>query len=175
MRTIGRLAIVRLDPLAARHLAALGSLFDDPDSLRFTRLPEPPPPDFVEALLARYQLGRRNRTSEAFAIATDASEFIGLMLAPRIDRAALTAELGYMVAPEARRQGAATEALHLMSDWAFADGLQRLELFINAANEASKRVAIRCGYVFEGVLRSKYVKPGIREDTELWSRLPTDT
>jgi RimJ/RimL family protein N-acetyltransferase len=35
-------------------------------------------------------------------------------------------------------------------------------------------VAARCGYVFEGVLRSHYFKAGLREDTELWSRLPAD-
>ena len=32
----------------------------------------------------------------------------------------------------------------------------------------------RCGYVREGLLRSVYTKPGIREDTQIWSRLPTD-
>jgi hypothetical protein len=28
--------------------------------------------------------------------------------------------------------------------------------------------------VQEGVLRSRYVKPGVWEDTEIWSRLATD-
>lgn len=50
----------------------------------------------------------------------------------------------------------------------------RLELLISVANEASKRVATRAGYVREGVLRSLYLKPGVREDTEIWSRLATD-
>jgi hypothetical protein len=27
----------------------------------------------------------------------------------------------------------------------------------------------------EGLMRSVYLKPGIREDTELWSRLPSDS
>jgi len=36
------------------------------------------------------------------------------------------------------------------------------------------RVAERCGYIREGVLRSSFVKPGRREDTEIWSRLATD-
>ena len=35
-------------------------------------------------------------------------------------------------------------------------------------------VAERAGYVKEGVLRSLYVKEGLREDHELWSCLSTD-
>jgi RimJ/RimL family protein N-acetyltransferase len=41
-------------------------------------------------------------------------------------------------------------------------------------NEASKRVARRCGYEFEGVLRGLFFKQDLREDTESWSRLVTD-
>jgi RimJ/RimL family protein N-acetyltransferase len=69
----------------------------------------------------------------------------------------------------------ATEALCLLTEWAFSElGMQRLELLISVDNEGSKRVAVRCGYVREGVLRSHYFKSGLREDTEIWSRLPSD-
>lgn len=47
----------------------------------------------------------------------------------------------------------------------------RLELAIDVENAPSKRVAERCGYEREGVLRSVHVKQGIRADVELWSRL----
>ena len=47
-------------------------------------------------------------------------------------------------------------------------------MLISVENDASKRVAERCGYRREGVLRSTYVKEGVRDDTEIWSRLPTD-
>jgi RimJ/RimL family protein N-acetyltransferase len=49
----------------------------------------------------------------------------------------------------------------------------RLELMIGVDNPGSKRVAVRCGYVREGVLRSLHFKQGLREDTEIWSRLAT--
>jgi RimJ/RimL family protein N-acetyltransferase len=52
--------------------------------------------------------------------------------------------------------------------------MERLELLISVENDASKRVAERCGYVREGVLRSLHVKQDVREDTEIWSRLATD-
>ena len=94
---------------------------------------------------------------------------------PAIDLEARTAELGYIVAEEARGRGVATEGLRLLTDWALSElGALRLELLISVENEASKRVAERCGYEREGVLRSTYVKPGVREDVEIWSRLGND-
>jgi RimJ/RimL family protein N-acetyltransferase len=69
----------------------------------------------------------------------------------------------------------ATQALRLLTEWGFAElGALRLELFISVDNEASKRVAERCGYVREGVLRSVHLKEDLRVDTEIWSRLPSD-
>ena len=105
----------------------------------------------------------------------ESGDFLGVALAPRIDREARTLELGYVVAPAARGRGIATEALRLLTAWSFDEiHALRVELFISAENEASKTVAARCGYVREGVLRSAHVKEGLREDTEIWSRLPGD-
>jgi hypothetical protein len=39
---------------------------------------------------------------------------------------------------------------------------------------ASERVAARCGYAREGVLRSIHFKPDKRIDAAIWSRLPSD-
>jgi RimJ/RimL family protein N-acetyltransferase len=168
-------AAVTLVPLDESHRAALEALVADPVTLRYTRIPEPPPPDFVDSWIARYAVGRAEGTSEAFAIVDGDDTFLGLALAPRIDRIAATAELGYVVAPEARGRGVASEALRLLTEWSFAThDLIRLELHISVENEASKAVARRAGYVREGVLRSVHVKAGLREDTELWSRLRDD-
>ena len=167
---------VRLSPFDSGHLGAFAAMFDDPDVRRFTRLPTAPPPDFAESWLRRYEDGRRDGTSEAFAIvAAEDGGFLGIGVAPRIDREAQTLELGYVVAPAARGRGVATETLRLLTAWSFAEvGALRVELFISIDNEASKTVARRCGYVREGVLRSAHVKEGLREDTEIWSRLPGD-
>ena len=167
---------IRLEPFGMQHLDALAPIVDDPDVQRFTRVPVPAPPDFPQTWLRAYEEARLGGSREAFAIVDGGDgQFLGLALAPRIDKGTLTAELGYVVAPAARGRGIATEALRLLTDWAFTTlGLRRLELLISPENEASRRVAASCGYVREGVLRSLYVKQGIREDTELWSRLPTD-
>lgn len=165
---------VALAPLTAAHRAGIEALVDDPAVLRFTRVPDPPPPGFVDTWLGLYEQGRRDGTREAFAIVDGGGAFLGLAVVPKIDRPAATAELGYVVAPAARGRGVATEALRLLTGWAFAElALERLELLISVENEASKRVAARCGYEREGVLRSLHVKEGVREDTEIWSRLRT--
>jgi len=166
---------VRLVQFAERHLPAFEGMLDDADIQRFTRLPVPAPPDFPRMWLSRYEQGRRDGTSEAFAVENDAGEFLGCVMAFGIEADAKTGELGYLVAPSARGRGVGTAALRLLTEWGFGErGLLRLELMISVDNEASKVVAERAGYVKEGVLRSVYVKQDLREDHELWSCLPTD-
>jgi RimJ/RimL family protein N-acetyltransferase len=167
---------VRLEPLSEAHLPGIEDLLADGDVLRFTRVPEPVPDDFATAWLAFYDEGRREGTREAFAVVdADDRRFLGLALAPRVNREEQTAELGYVVSASARGRGVATEALRLLTEWAFTElRAVRIELWIDVFNEASMRVAERCGYVREGVLRSVYFKQGRRHDFEIWSRLPTD-
>jgi RimJ/RimL family protein N-acetyltransferase len=166
---------VRLVPLAAEHLDDLAGLFDDPDVLRFTRLPVPPPPGFARLWLERYEDGRQDGTREAFAALDDAGRFVGLALAPGIDREGRELELGYIVAPTARGRGVGTAMLAQLTRWALEElGALRIYLIIDVENAASGRVAERCGYVREGVMRSIHLKQDIRVDAALWSRLPSD-
>jgi len=163
--------VVELEPLNASHLPGVQRLVDDPVAIQFTRIPEPPPPGFAEAWFARYEEGRRDGTREAFAIVEDGA-FLGLALAPTIDRETATVELGYIVAEDARGRGVATEALRRLTEWTLREtGAKRIELLISVDNAASKKVAERAGYELEGVLRSTYLKQGRREDTEMWSRV----
>ena len=165
--------MIELELMSAEHVPAVESMLDDPDVVRFTRIPLPAPPGFAETWLARYEHARLDGTREAFAIVDD-GEFLGLALAAAIEREARQCELGYMVAPPARGRGVATEALRQLTDWAFGLGMLRAELHISVDNVASKRVAERNGYRLDGVLRSLWFKGDLREDTEIWSRLPDD-
>lgn len=166
---------IRLTLFDEGHLPGFAAMLTDADIERFTRLPVPAPPDFPRTWLERYEHGRRDGTSEAFAIVDDGGGFLGCAMAFGIDAEEGQGELGYVVAPAARRRGVATEALRLLTDWGFTDrGLMRLELLISVENAPSKRVAAKCGYVHEGVLRSIHVKQDVREDLEMWSRLPSD-
>jgi RimJ/RimL family protein N-acetyltransferase len=167
---------VRLEPFGEEHLEALAGMLDDPAIQRFTRVPVPPPPGFERTWFEGYEQGRRDGTREVFAIVdTTEGSYLGFAVAPSINRTTRTAELGYVVAPPARGRGVATEALRQLTRWAL-DTLDpiRLELFISVENEASKRVATKCGYVYEGTLRMSYFKQDIWEDGEVWSRIATD-
>ena len=166
---------IELRPLSPADVDDVHELVQDPDTLRFTRVPEPPPDGFAREWYARYEQGRETSTKEAFAIVGDDGAFLGLALAPAIDAEAGEAELGYIVAAHARGRGVASEALAQLTRWAFEErGIQRAYLIIDVDNPASKAVAERAGYTLEGVMRSTYLKQGRRSDTELWSRLPSD-
>ena len=164
-----------LEPLMESHRADLEQLLGDPEVLRFTRLPDPPVPGYAAEWIARYAAARADGRGEAFAAVGPDGAFLGVALAPHIDRETLEMELGYMVAPAARGRGVASEMLRQLTTWAFAEhGIMRATLAIDVANVASQRVAVRAGYTLEGVLRSSYFKQGMRVDTQVWSRLPTD-
>ena len=166
---------MELRPLAEEHVPDLDRLIEDREVLHHTRIPEPPPDGFARRWVARYEQGRRDGSCEGFAIHGDDGAFLGMALAPEIHREAAEVELGYIVAPEARGRGVATEALRQLTSWAFDElGAQRVYLLIDVVNAPSHRVAERCGYVREGVLRSTHLKQDRRVDTVVWSRLPSD-
>jgi RimJ/RimL family protein N-acetyltransferase len=158
---------IRLVALGAEHIPALLETMRDPDVLRFTRTPHPMPDGWIEEWLARYDGVRR----AAFAI-LDGDEFVGYAVTGPIDREGSEVELGYAVAPWGRGRGVATETLRQLTDWAFAEGMQRVTALISVDNPASSRVAAKVGYTFEGVLRSVHHVGGRRGDLESWSILP---
>jgi RimJ/RimL family protein N-acetyltransferase len=83
------------------------------------------------------------------------------------------AAVGYWLAPDARGRGVVTHAVRLIARWAFDDvGVARLELSCGPDNLASQRVAERCGFTREGVLRSHVPFKGRRRDTVLFGLLP---
>jgi RimJ/RimL family protein N-acetyltransferase len=164
---------IRLDPLTLQHAGAMDALARDDGVARFTRLPVPVPHGFGATWVERYMRGRDEGTNAGFAIvdATN-SEFLGFVALVKLDLDKQEAEAGYIVASPARGRGIATRALRLLTDWAFAElPLERIELLMDAENHGSEIVAERCGYTREGVLRWTYLKPGLRSDTLVYSRL----
>ncbi|GGL89941.1 GNAT family N-acetyltransferase [Micromonospora yangpuensis] len=84
-------------------------------------------------------------------------------------------EIGYWVAPWARRRGVATAATRLLARQAFGAGAARLELLTDAENTASQRVALAAGFRPEGVRRAAAPLPGGgRRDLLAWVRLADD-
>lgn len=168
---------IRLEPLAASHLEGLAALGHDVDVQRYTYVPSPWVDGFERTWLKRYEQGHEDGTRAGFAIVDEADgAFLGLIAFVRIDREGREAEAGYIVAPQARGRGIAVRALRMLTDWALQElELERVELRISAGNFASERVAERCGFVREGVLRSVHFKQGLRSDLAVYSRLASDS
>jgi RimJ/RimL family protein N-acetyltransferase len=80
-------------------------------------------------------------------------------------------EIGHIwLSPQLQRTRQATEAIYLMSRYAFDDlGNRRLEWKCDAANAASRRAAERFGFVFEGVFRQHRIVKGRNRDTAWYS------
>jgi RimJ/RimL family protein N-acetyltransferase len=112
---------IRIVPLERTDLDGLTSMRDDPQVVRFTRMPDPPPADFFQSWFARYEDGRIDGTREAFAIVDGERNVLGIALAPAIDRGTATVELGYVIHGHVRGRGLATRALELLTEWAFTE------------------------------------------------------
>jgi RimJ/RimL family protein N-acetyltransferase len=82
-------------------------------------------------------------------------------------------EIGHIwFAPSLQRTRMATEAIYLMSRYAFDDlGYRRLEWKCDALNEASRRAAARFGFTYEGVFRQHLVVKGRNRDSAWFSML----
>jgi RimJ/RimL family protein N-acetyltransferase len=84
-------------------------------------------------------------------------------------------EIAYVVAPAARGRGVASAAVRALSAWAFTElKLERLQLSIRPGNVASRRVAEKTGYAYEGTLRSSKLIRGRRVDAAVYSLLPDE-
>lgn len=113
----------------------------------------------------------------AYAIADPVTgRLLGGVGLDRVVAARLQAEVGYWVAPWARRRGVATAAVRALSTWAFATtGSVRLELLTAWENAASQRVALAAGFQREGVRRAAgALRSGEREDLIVHTRLADD-
>ncbi|ANC30368.1 GNAT family N-acetyltransferase [Isoptericola dokdonensis] len=86
-------------------------------------------------------------------------------------------ELGYWTAPDARGRGLTTAAARLVVDWALDPeglGLTRLQWQAFTGNWASRRVAWKLGFRFEGTLRRYGAQRGTLRDSWMASLLPDD-
>ena len=72
-------------------------------------------------------------------------------------------DTGYCIRKSAQRQGFATEAANALVRYAFgALGMRRIGLTHSGGNEASRRIAERLGFSFEGIQRGANILPGGR-------------
>lgn len=85
-------------------------------------------------------------------------------------------EIGYWLRKSAAGQGYMTEAVRLLTDYAFTSlGANRIQIRCDERNTASAGVARRVGYVPEGCLRNdSRAADGTVRNTLVFSRIPGD-
>jgi ribosomal-protein-serine acetyltransferase len=88
----------------------------------------------------------------------------------RLDPAQRTGDLGYWLDAQAEGKGIVTRCVAALTRAGFEQyGLRRIEIRAVVGNERSRRVAQRCGYEFEGVLRAALNVGDHNEDMALYA------
>ncbi|MDI1464360.1 GNAT family protein [Catellatospora sp. KI3] len=102
-------------------------------------------------------------------------QLVGCLWTKRTDWVGRVTEISYAVSPDARGLGIAPEAVDVLAlALVLEHGFQRIELRVAPGNTASRRVAEKAGFTYEGLLRNAgYVHSG-RVDLEVWSIVAAD-
>ncbi|MEE6257286.1 GNAT family N-acetyltransferase [Plantactinospora sonchi] len=167
---------LRLRPLDECDLDGLVTTCRDPETVRWTTVPDPYQRSDAEFFVREHgpTVWRRG-TGAAFVIADDNDEFAGVMELRLSPADPLVGDLGYLVAPYARGRGYCPAAVTAICTWGFTTlGLARIEWRANVGNTASRRAVEKAGFVIEGTARHALNHRGTRTDAWLGSLLPAD-
>ncbi len=111
----------------------------------------------------RYLSGRRRSPPAAVFLAErDAGAAVGRLSVARDTHpaSAHVADLGLMVAEDARRQGVGWALLEAAVEWARGAGIRKLELHVFPWNDAAIRLYERFGFEREGYRKGHYRRAG---------------
>lgn len=162
--------LVELAPLSAEHGPALWRAVKGRPELWLYMGSGP----FEEeaAFLAWITAQAASTDPQFYAIRAPGAEWSGMASYMRITPKDGVIEVGSILyGPALQGSPAATEAMFLMAERAFALGYRRYEWKCNAFNRSSRRAAQRLGFSYEGVFRQHMVMKGRSRDTAWFSIL----
>jgi len=109
------------------------------------------------------------------ALRREDGRLVAVLWTSRTDWTARATEVSYLVAPGARGFGVASEAVDaIVIALLLEHGFERVELRIAPGNTASRRVAEKAGFVYEGLQRNAGYVHGGRVDLQMWSLVAGD-
>jgi RimJ/RimL family protein N-acetyltransferase len=162
-----------LRELRADDREAVLETMRDPLVARWLNMPARPSGDDFAALLRLVLDGRASGTRIDFAVTANGDDApVGAVIASRRHRD--NYELAYLAGPHGRGRGLMTRAVRLLCEWLFGEGVGRIEVRTHPLNDASRRLAERCGFQPEGRERKSVWLHGRREDALVFSLLPED-
>lgn len=140
--------LVGLRAMVPADAVAIMEACQDDEIIRWTSIPSPYTLEFAHTFISLAAQWRAEGSSFQFAVINlgDGS-FAGTIGLDAVLRP--PAQVGYWIAPWARRQGFASRALTLVTSWAIRElGVETIELVTKIGNEASERVAGNAGFAF---------------------------
>ena len=165
---------VALRPFRVSDAAAIAAACQDPDIARFTMMPEAMT-EAVARKLFEHGLAGWPHGLARFAMTLPPADVCVGQMGMQFDLGARRAEAFYWLDRRVRGRGIVTEALNLVVEWAFRDHeVVRVQLVTHLDNQRSQRVAARCGFQREGILRAWEPVKDDQPDVVMWSRLITD-
>jgi ribosomal-protein-alanine N-acetyltransferase len=165
---------IRLRPFRPADAEAVASACQDPDIPRFTMMAESLTMESAEDWIRR-GLDAWSAGVARFAITVLPSDQCVGQVGIGFEIQNRRAEAFYWLDHTVRGRGLASEALNLVTAWAFGDhDIVRVQLVTRLDNLASHAVAQRCGYTREGVLRAWQPVKTTHPDVIMWSRLAND-
>jgi ribosomal-protein-alanine N-acetyltransferase len=172
-------ATPRLDvrPVIGDDAKQVGEIFLDKQTRRW--LPVPGEHGPVEAHAWCTELAtewRDSGTGDHYAVVRrEDDRVVGCLWTKRTDWVARSTEVAYAVAADARGFGLAPEAVDAVTvALILVHGFQRVELRVAPGNLASRRVAEKAGFTYEGLLRNAGCVHSGRVDLEVWSLVAAD-
>jgi RimJ/RimL family protein N-acetyltransferase len=164
-------------PLSAEDAGPVSDIFADPKTQRWLPFPQEYGPIDGFAWCTELAVERRDSgEGDHYAVVRrEDGKVIGCVWTKRTDWVARSTEVSYAVVPEARGFGVAGEAVDGLAIALLCEhGFERVELRVAPGNVASRRVAEKAGFTYEGLLRNAgYVHSG-RVDVEVWSLVAAD-
>ncbi|RIV34640.1 N-acetyltransferase [Micromonospora radicis] len=166
---------LRLRPMEEGDLDAVVIACQDPDTQRWTTLPQEYDRPAAESFLSHCRDTWAGGTAACFVIADRQDRYAGSIDLRLSATDPLLADVGFLTAPHARGRGYQPAALLALCAWGFAAlGLARIEWRANVGNVASRRVAEKAGFTVEGVARNALNHRGTRVDAWVGALLAED-
>ena len=164
-------------PLGPDDAKAVGEIFADPRTQRWLPFAQDSGP--IDGLAWCTDLAEERRQAGAGdhygGIRREDDRLVACLWTDRTDWVARAVEVSYAVAPEVRGFGFAGEALVVLALALIREHrFERIELRVAPGNLASRRVAEKAGFTYEGLLRNAgFVQCG-RVDVQIWSLVAAD-
>lgn len=132
-------------------------------------------PQDLTALCRDYESSAPDSPCRFAVIADEVQQLAGTIGLVSISHRHRSAEIAYDFSPQYWGQGVATAMCSAVTRWAHsALSMTRVQATVLETNAASERVLQKCGYTYEGLLRSHRMIRGRPGNFKMYSRLAGD-